>query len=70
MSNVDIQMYLTGNRWKVTLATGDTLYHCKASALKKIILSKYRSPKHHPVKFDALYVMAMRAGVEPGKVNA
>ncbi len=64
MSDQDLRMYLAGNRWKVTLATGGTLYHRKASALKKIILSKYRSPIHHPVKFDALYVMAMRAGVE------
>ena len=64
MSDQDLQMYLAGNRWKVTLATGDTLYHRKASALKKIILSKYHSPTHHPVKFDALYVMAMQAGGE------
>tara|TARA_R100001510_G_C7525656_1_gene119289 strand:+ start:240 stop:440 length:201 start_codon:yes stop_codon:yes gene_type:complete len=64
MSDHDYQMYKAGNRWKVTLATGDTLYHRKASALKKLILSEYRSPIHHPVKFDALYVMAMRYGAE------
>ena len=62
MTEQDYQMYKTGNRWKVSLASGDTLYHRQASALKRIVLGEYQSHIHRPVRFQALYVMAKNAG--------